>query len=101
MPRKQNQVKCLGQILSLIIRHDCDEQFSHADVEAFGAPGECHDLVRKNEHKRWRHTRRRVVALAGRPWRVVLKELRKQGIELGGPKYERMVDRVYARHYPF
>ena len=96
----------LGKALTILAAHECDERFAHADVDAWGAPSECHGLVSKNEGKRERIARKHAEAIAQRPLRIIRREaMRRGGIDPADPfshKWMAFVERVYsARGYPF
>jgi hypothetical protein len=92
----------ISQALTVIAFAECREHFMHADVVAFGAPSECHDLVSRGEAERLRLMRRRVHSLTGLPYRVFCRKVaRDHGLPIGGPKWQSIVGRVYARNYPY
>jgi hypothetical protein len=55
----------LGKAISILVSAERIERDMHDDVDAWGAPGECHDLVARGEGKRLRHARRRALHAAG------------------------------------
>lgn len=91
----------LGQVLTILARAEAAEHFMHADVSAFGAPSECHALVSRGEARRKRIARKRAEAEARAPMRVIQHQARKRGMELGGPRWQGFVSRVYDSRYPF
>lgn len=56
---------------------EAEESF-HADVAAWGAPGECHTLISSGECRRFRTVRRHVKAVTGLPWRVYVSEVKRR-----------------------
>lgn len=80
----------LGKALTILARFQTNEQALHDDVDAFGAPSECHGLVGRNEHKRERQARKHAEAVAGMPERVIRRKARKLGFG------ERAHDRLFA-----
>jgi hypothetical protein len=95
-------IRNLGKVLTILARQECDENFAHADLAAFGAPSECHRDVKRGETYRFRHARRYAEAVARRPYRVIVREARRRGCPLGGPQWDRAVGRVYERQgFPF
>lgn len=94
----------LGEALSILAHAEAAEHFAHADVDAFGAPGECHSLVSRNEEKRQNEALRKAEALTG----ATFRDIRQQSIERGkmdpcsgDPRWQSFVGRVYQAHYPF
>lgn len=55
----------LGRALTILLRAYQREHAMHEDVDAFYAPGECHDLVSRGEGKRLRFAVRHACAVAG------------------------------------
>lgn len=55
----------LGKAISILVSAERIERDMHDDVDAWGAPSECHDLVARGEEKRRRHARRRALHAAG------------------------------------
>lgn len=68
----------LGRALSIIVQHKRNEDAMHEDVNQFHAPSECHELVSRGEAKRFRLVRRRVKALTGSRYDLVLREARRR-----------------------
>ena len=73
-------IRNLGTTLGILARHEAQEIASHADVDLWHAPSECHGLVSKNEHKRARIARHHAEAIARRPHRVIMHEAAKRGM---------------------
>lgn len=93
----------LGAALMVLARAEASEIFMHADVDAFGAPGECHGLVARGEAERQRLARRQAEAIARRPLRII----RQQAKQRGGmdpcsadPRWQAVVGRVMAQWGP-
>lgn len=96
MPRIQN----LGAVLTVLARAEAAEIAAHIDVDAFDAPGECHDLVARGEHVRERIARKRAEALAGAPLRVIKREAQRRGGVLpcsADPAWQAIVGRIIDR----
>lgn len=55
----------LGKALGILIRQMEIENAMHADVDAWGAPSECHGLVARGSARRWREVRRHACHVAG------------------------------------
>lgn len=94
----------LGKALSILAQQEAAESFFHADVNAWGAPSECHALVSKGEADRVRQARRHAEAVAKMPLRVILKKAFKRG----GLKqchynrhWNRLFQETYESRYPF
>lgn len=75
-------IRNLGAALSILVRASAAEEFAHYDVDAFGAPSECHDLVARGEAQRLRRARKHAEAVARRPLRVILREASRRGCDL-------------------
>lgn len=98
-------IKNISAALTVIARQTVNEFIAHADVDAFGAPGECHDLVARGEAKRSRLVRRRVHGLTQLPWRVFVRRLKREH-KLSLSHHDRQWDRVLTKTaersgYPF
>ncbi len=94
----------LSLALSILARAEAAERFMHANVGAFGAPSECHSLVSRGEEARWAKAVAKAEAVAGAPFRTIKAEALVRGgmtICSGDPRWQRFVDRVYTRNYPF
>lgn len=65
----------LGKALTILARCQAAEDALHADVDAFGAPGECHALVSKGQARRWRRARKHAKAVSGLPYRVLMRKV--------------------------
>lgn len=97
-----NSIPNLGRVLSIILLAEVAEQSLHADVDAFGAPSECHDAVAFGQDDRMRLAHRMAEAEARRPWRLIVKEAKRRGFQFAGPRYDAAFSRVYARHgFPY
>jgi hypothetical protein len=94
-------VQNLSRALTIIARAEAAEHFMHADVRAWGAPGECHQDVSRGEPYRMREMRKQVESEIRRPFRHVVKDAKRRGMELGSPKWQDFVSRVYTNTYPF
>lgn len=97
-------IRNLGAVLSVLARAEAAEHFVHADICAFGAPGECHALAQRGEAGRLRLARKQAEALARAPMRAI----RAQAIRRGNidpcsaqPAWLNIVGRTYAARYPF
>jgi len=91
----------LGKALSIIAVQQATEYFRHADVDAFGAPSECHALVERGEKIRIRRARKHAESTARRPFRVIRRLAAKGGVQIDSPQWDTVVGRVYQRHFPF
>jgi len=90
MKRVQN----LGRAFTIIAEWHAKEQALHADVAAFGAPGECHAMVSRGESKREREARRLARSVSGlsrRQFNMAFKAVRR----LRG--WQRLEGQVYHR----
>lgn len=94
-------IRNLSKALTIVARAEADEIIMHDDVDAWGAPGECHALVMRGEHVRLRRARRHAEAVAQRPWRVIRREAAKRGCAIGSRAWDALVARIYARNCPF
>jgi hypothetical protein len=63
--RRGENMRRLGKAIGIIARNEADENFMHADVDAFHAPSECHELVARGETKRRRLARRHAKSVSG------------------------------------
>lgn len=60
----------LGRAITILLRAYEREHALHEDVDAFHAPGECHELVARGGDKRLRFAVRHACAVAGvKNWR--------------------------------
>lgn len=88
----------LGKALSILAAADRAEAELHADVDAFGAPGECHALVARGEARRRRQARRHAEAVAGLPLRALMAEARRR---TSSKAVESALDRASAPRHPW
>jgi hypothetical protein len=96
-------IRNLGQVLTILTKAQVNEGIMHMDVDAWGAPSECHSAVSKGEAKRLRIARKHAEALAGAPLRVIEREARKRGghrAMLGFP-YGRLYAILDSKMNPF
>lgn len=94
----------LGRVATILLRQQAAEIFMHAVVSAFGAPSECHDDVSSGEPRRERLARKQAEAEAEarRPFRVIVRELKRRGLPIGSPRWDAALSRVYeSAGYPF
>jgi hypothetical protein len=96
-------IRNLGKAISVLILCEVHEVSAHADVDAFGAPGECHRDVSRRAPQRARLARKQAEAIARAPLRVIRREAIKRGsFDFGGPRWEQAFGRAYSRHgFPF
>lgn len=87
----------LGKAFGIMMRAQAAEIFMHADISAFGAPSECHDVVSKGEANRARMARRHAKAVSGLSRRAFNRAL----AGFPQPAWDRASHRVYAAKYPF
>lgn len=87
----------MGKAIGILALAQAREDFMHEDVDAFGAPGECHGLVSRGEARRERQARRHAKAASGLSRAAFNRELRR----VPYPVMRRAYGRVYERHYPF
>lgn len=90
----------LGAALTVLARAEAAEIAAHIDVDAYGAPGECHDLVSRGEHVRERIARKHAEAIARAPLRVIRREALRRGGVLpcsGDPRWQAIVGRIIDR----
>lgn len=67
----------LGRAVTILLRAYEREYAMHEDVDAFHAPGECHELVSRGEGKRLRAAMRHACAVAGvKNWRQLRRAVR-------------------------
>lgn len=94
-------IRNLGAALTVLVRAQASEIFMHHDVDAFGAPSECHDLVSRGAADRQRLARRHAESVARAPMRVILRQAQQRGCQVNGPRWQSFLGRVYQRNYPF
>ena len=98
-------MKNLGKAVGILILADCVERFMHADVRAWGAPSECHDVVSRGAARRRRQARRHAEAIAQAPLRVIEREVkRRTGVTFHAmsPRCQSWYGRVYEQQgWPF
>jgi len=78
--KDDDMIRNLGKALSILAKHEAEEIMAHADVDLWGAPSECHDLVAKGEEQRARQARRHAESVARRPFRIIMYEACKRGM---------------------
>ena len=67
----------LGKAIGILVRAIEREEMLHEDIDAWGAPGECHGVVARGEDRRMRQARKHAEAVAGMPLRVIRRKARK------------------------
>lgn len=99
----KHHITNLGAALSKLAIHEATETVMHADVSAFGAPSECHDLVAKGEAARRRIARRHAEAIACAPMRVIVREaIKRLGSQAAYVRAcNKAEQRAFARLCPF
>jgi hypothetical protein len=91
-----NRVTNLSAALTILARAEAAEYRLHADVDAWGAPSECHNLVSRRESARLREARRHAESVVQRPLRWILREAKRRGGVLpcsGDPRWQAIVGR--------
>jgi hypothetical protein len=68
----------LSRALTILARAEAAEIDLHTDVDAWGAPGECHALVGRGQARRDRIARKHAEAEARRPLRVIRRETQRR-----------------------
>jgi hypothetical protein len=68
----------LSRALTILARAEAAEIDLHADVDAWGAPSECHALVGRHQARRDRIARKHAEAEAQRPLRVIRRETQRR-----------------------
>ena len=76
----------LGRAFSIIAQHQMREWDMHADVRAWGAPSECHDLVNRGAARRERAAYAHASAVSG----LKRQHLRKAFDAMPIRQYERL-----------
>lgn len=94
---KPTRNRRLGAAIGIIAAQAAAEDFGHADLAAFNAPGECHDDMQRGEAARMRQARRRAKSVSGLSRSAFNRELQ----QLHPRIMVRAVDRIYCKHYPF
>lgn len=98
------RIQQLGKALSILAQHEVDELIQHDDVDAWGAPSECHRDVSRGEGRRWRRARKHAEAVARAPLRVIEKQAKRRGgfnPSIADPRWQRIVSRLYVEQSPF
>lgn len=90
-------IRNLGQVLSVLVAQEAAGVALHEDVDAFGAPSECHGLVEKQLARRRAEAFKKMEQLAGVPFRQIRQEAEDRGFVLYGPQFDRAVDSAVAR----
>lgn len=94
----------LGEALSVLAIQEAHEIISHEDVDAMGAPSECHDLVARREPERAEKACQGAEKVAG----ITFAEITRQAQSRGGfvpssahPRWQVIVSRAYVKRSPF
>ena len=93
-------IRNLGKVLTILATADVREAVLHADVDAFGAPSECHALVSRGQDRRMRQARKHAEAIARAPLRVIARQSRQRGRSLNRHE-ERLLAVLHAKLNPF
>jgi hypothetical protein len=70
----------LSAALTVLARAEANEHLMHADVSAFGAPSECHELVSRGESKRGRLARRIAHSRCQLSYGAMVRKARKHNV---------------------
>jgi hypothetical protein len=92
----KSPIRNLGAVLSIIAIEEIRQNEIVADIHAFGAPSECYPSE-KQIAQQWRFARRKAEAVAQRPWRTIMRQARRRGMEIRCPRWDRAVGRISAR----
>jgi hypothetical protein len=87
----------LGKAVGILARAEAAEHDYHADVDAWGAPGECHAVVAKGAARRLRRARKHAEAVAGMPLRAIARHALRRGcvvLHSGQPRWQGTVARL-------
>lgn len=95
------QIRNLGKAVGIIMRAEVSEQISHADLAAFHAPGECHTLIAKGEDKRMEDAIRKAEAVAGAPYKEIMRQAKERGRMNRQQVYDRAYYDMWNRLSPF
>lgn len=93
------QIQNLGRAMTALVKAEVIESVMHEDVEAFGAPSECHSVVQRGIGGRMRKARRYAEGITGSK----LKEIDRQAMARGYNKRagDRLFDILYNRLSPY
>ena len=87
------KVRNISRALTILARAEAAEFDLHADVDAFGAPSECHALVSRGEKQRWRNAVRHAKGVTGASYPQIKRAARDGGIPIGSPRWQGLVHR--------
>jgi hypothetical protein len=96
--KETNMIRNLGQALSVVIAQEAAEADAHADVDAFGAPSECHSLVNKHMLRRRLNAIVEAQRIAGAPWAEITRQAAERGCAVYGPIWNRTVGNLIQEH---
>lgn len=88
---------CMGKGITTYVLAMVNEEILHHDVNAWGAPSECHDLVARGEAQRLRLARRRAARQAGVNVRTFMRAFKA----LPQRHHNRLLLVLEAKHDPF
>lgn len=95
-------IRNLGKVLTILATADVREAVLHADVDAFGAPRECHALVSRGQDRRMRQARKHAEAIARAPLHVIMRQARRRGYSSIRHRHEeRLLAVLHAKLNPF
>jgi RecB family endonuclease NucS len=98
------KIQNLGKAITILAKNEALEHILHADVDIMGAPGECHGLVSNGEEKRLSAAIAEAEQIAGASLRAIEEAAKQRGgvdIMSGDPAWQRLVGRIYEKHWPF
>ena len=69
------EIPNLSRAVSLIVQYHRRESDMHADIRAWGAPGECHEDLSRGEASRFRDVRKHIEGVTGFKYKMVRAEI--------------------------
>ena len=91
---RRNQIQ-MGKAISIIAKARAAEYIMHADVDAYYAPSECHELVSRGEERRERQARRHAKSISGLSRRGFNRRFKMVSDRTMCIVVDRIIDRVF------
>ena len=86
----------ISEAIVILAAWQIAEDVYHEDVSAWGAPSECHDLVRRGARRRFYSAARQALAVAGSA-----KRIKQAANDMGHRGQDRLMGQLYGRMSPF
>ena len=89
--------RSLGKALTILAQAEADEILTHVHISAWSAPSECHADACRGRDRRERQARKHAEAVYRRPYRIIKRDAKRNGMPIGSPRWERFIDSICCK----